>query len=340
MVEFGANLQVYDIPVFTSVVNHAFSASLSATNGAPPYSWEIATGSLPNGINLNGYGSLSGVPTTPGSYSLKLKCYDASGASSLADLSIIVLENEPVAPIIIDTILPVTFQDTYFQLPLNAVGGTTPYSWAFNGGAPAGINISSTGSLYGSVAAPGKYYVPVKVTDNSAVADVANLSLQVLTAAQTINYQIKKIKIVIPWEEHTAGNNDCDSIKFNVEFAVPSQLVIGNYTRLTVFIGDYPISFIKPVKSKLTKKSVFKTDKENFAKGKATIKKAKDKIKLSLSMKNIDLATALEKYGVSENAGAIVTFPIRISVSDCDSGARESAFKYTKSKSGKGKINN
>ena len=340
MVESGANLQTYNIPVFTSVVDHAFSAMLTATNGAPPYFWEIDSGALPNGIFLNAPGILAGKPKISGNFSFKVKCLDASDATAYADVAIVVLDAPPAAPMIVDSILPPAFKDSFFQFPINAVGGNPDYAWAFNGGAPTGVNISPTGSIYGTAATAGEYEIPVKVTDSLAASATAKLKLSVISAEQTINFKIKKLKITIPWKEHSAGNNYSDLIKFKAEFDAPDELAIGAHSQLSVFIGDFPICFIQPAKSKPAKKAIFKTKKTETRKGKAAIKKSKNKIILSLSIKNVNLADALADYGVEENAGPAIVFPVRISINDCDSGAREFSFSYSRSKSGKGKIKN
>ena len=340
MVEPGANLQIYNIPTFTSVVEYSFSTMLTATNGSPPYSWELSSGSIPQGIYLNGNGELYGNPTTSGNYSFKVKCYDTSDASALSDVTIVVLDSPPAMPRIIDTILPITFENTFFQTPLYAVGGTQPFSWSFNGSIPIGISISSTGSISGTITSSGEYQLPVIVTDDAASTAESELSLRVLATSQSINYQITKLQIVIPWKEHSIGNDNSDSIKFKAEFSIPSELVIDDHAKLTIFIGDYPFSFIKPSKAKLNKKANYKTEKGAVQKGNANIKWLKDKIKVNLSMKNIDLASPLAEYGLKENAASILTIPIRISINDCDSGSRDNVLNYTQSKSRKGKLKN
>jgi len=321
MVESGANLQVYNIPTFTSIVENSFSTMLTATNGSPPYSWELSSGTLPPEIYLAGNGKLYGNPTTSGNYSFKVKCYDSSSASVPSDVTIIVLDSPPAMPRIIDTILPITFENTFFQTPLYAVGGTQPYSWSFNGSTLPGISISPTGSISGTITFPGNHQISVKVTDIASSTAETELNLRVLATSQSINYQITKLQIVIPWKEHSIGNNNSDSIKFKAEFPIPSELVIDDHTKLTIFIGDYPFSFIKPSKAKLNKKVNYKTEKGAIQKGNANIKWQKDKIKVNLSMKNVDLAAPLKKFGLKENTAAILTIPIRISINDCDSGS-------------------
>jgi len=341
MLESGVDLQVYDIPVYTSVVDNSFSAMLSATNGAPPYSWEISSGSLPPGIYLAGNGVLSGKPSASGTYSLKVKCNDASLASAISDVKIIVLDSPPIDnPKIIDTILPMTFENSFFVLPLNAVGGIPPYSWTFNGSYPSGISISPTGSISGTITSPGEYLIPVKVTDDASSTAEAELILRVVKSSQTISYQISKLQITTPWQEHSAGNNNSDSIKLKAECPIPSDLVVDKHTRLTIYVGDYTFSFIKPSKAKFQKKATYRTQKSATEKGNASVKWKKDKILINLSMKNVDLASPLEEYGLKENAAATLTIPIRISINDCDSGYRDNALNYSLSKNRKGKLKN
>ena len=55
-------------------------------------------------------------------------------------------------------------------------------------------------------------------------------------------------------------------------------------------------------------------------------------------MKNVDIASPLAEFGLKENAVAILTIPIRISINDCDSGYRANALSYTQSKNRKGKL--
>src|SRR3954453_14642813 len=46
-------------------VGVAYSQTLGASGGTPPYSWSMASGSLPAGLNISG-GTISGTPTAAG----------------------------------------------------------------------------------------------------------------------------------------------------------------------------------------------------------------------------------------------------------------------------------
>ena len=64
------------------VAGGAYSQSLSATGGTPPYGFALAAGSsLPAGMALSPAGVLSGAPTAAGSYSFSIVVTDAAAAA-------------------------------------------------------------------------------------------------------------------------------------------------------------------------------------------------------------------------------------------------------------------
>ena len=60
-------------------VGVAYSSSLVATGGTPPYTYSISAGSLPSGLTLNpSTGAITGTPTAAGSFSYTAKVVDAA----------------------------------------------------------------------------------------------------------------------------------------------------------------------------------------------------------------------------------------------------------------------
>src|SRR5207249_4718900 len=54
-------------PLAGGTAGTAYSQTLAATGGAPPYGWSVISGSLPAGLTLNTTsGAISGTPTTAG----------------------------------------------------------------------------------------------------------------------------------------------------------------------------------------------------------------------------------------------------------------------------------
>ena len=76
-------------------VGVAFSAQANVTAGTAPYTWSVASGSLPNGLSLSSSGLVSGTPSTAGTFAFTLKVSDSKGLSDTQALSITVAAAPP-----------------------------------------------------------------------------------------------------------------------------------------------------------------------------------------------------------------------------------------------------
>jgi hypothetical protein len=86
---------VVQFPITTTVlpqgtVGLAYTTTLGASGGTPPYTWSLVSGSLPDGLNLVPAGTISGTPTTQGTSSFTVQAMDSLGNTSTALLSIII----------------------------------------------------------------------------------------------------------------------------------------------------------------------------------------------------------------------------------------------------------
>jgi len=61
-----------------ATVGTAYSVSLAASGGTPPYSWSLTSGSLPPGLSLSSSGVISGTPTTSGNTSFGVTVTDST----------------------------------------------------------------------------------------------------------------------------------------------------------------------------------------------------------------------------------------------------------------------
>jgi len=161
--------------------NNAYSTTLAATGGTTPYSWSVASGTLPTGLSLaSGTGVVSGTPTGAGTSNFTVQVTDANSVSAQKALSLIVAPS----PSVTTTSLPGGTQNTAYSTTLTATGGTLPYSWSVASGTlPAGLTLApGTGVISGTPTATGTSNFTVQVTDaNSASAQKA-LSLTVIAA--------------------------------------------------------------------------------------------------------------------------------------------------------------
>ena len=118
--------------------------------------------------------------------------------------------------------------------------------------------------------------------------------------------------------------NTKDFLKIKTVFDIPENFVLDKYTRLVIYINDYPISFGKPETAKWQKKAVFKSEKNKVPKSKvALIWTSKNQLKLSFSLKKAYLTKILDGYDLSGNA---VVLPIRIVVNEKDTGIIQQSF--------------
>jgi hypothetical protein len=78
------------------VTGQSYNAQLTASGGVPPYTWSLASGSLPAGLLLSAAGVISGTPTTAGSSSFTVKAADSAAHTAAAALSLTITLAPPV----------------------------------------------------------------------------------------------------------------------------------------------------------------------------------------------------------------------------------------------------
>lgn len=138
----------------------------NATGGGVPYTWTLATGSLPPGFTLSSDGVISGTPTTAGSYSFILQLTDMLGQILTQPVTFNIAE--PLA-ITSTSPLPDATAGVQYSYQLTSSGGASPYSWgvdqpSFFYGA---LNVSPTGVLSGKPPQAGVYTLTIRVFDQS-----------------------------------------------------------------------------------------------------------------------------------------------------------------------------
>ncbi|MCM2270910.1 MAG: putative Ig domain-containing protein [Thermoanaerobaculia bacterium] len=167
-----------------ATVGAAFASTVAASGGAPPYAWTIAAGALPPGIVLDGAtGSLSGTPTTAGSFGFTVAVADAQSPADTATRALsITVAAAPVAPLAVTTSsLPAGKRRKAYSQTLAATGGVTPYAWSLaSGSLPPGLTLAaSTGRISGKPTTAGTWGFTVRVTDSRSPAQSATRALSI-----------------------------------------------------------------------------------------------------------------------------------------------------------------
>jgi hypothetical protein len=90
-----ATLSITTASLAPAATGAAYTANLSATGGTPPYTWSLASGSLPVGITLSSTGTLSGTPSTSGTSNFTVALRDGLSATVTKSLSLQVASSTP-----------------------------------------------------------------------------------------------------------------------------------------------------------------------------------------------------------------------------------------------------
>ncbi|HLZ21003.1 MAG TPA: putative Ig domain-containing protein, partial [Ktedonobacterales bacterium] len=164
-------------------VGKPYSTGLQTTGGTAPYNWTLTSGQLPAGLALSTAGVVSGTPTTasatPSAITVQVQDSGAPAQSKSLSLSIRV-----IAALVITTpagALPDGVANTPYAVTLQSAGGLAPQTWSLTSGTlPAGLSLSSTGTISGTPLTANLTPVSfgVQVTD---VSNPAQTSSELLT---------------------------------------------------------------------------------------------------------------------------------------------------------------
>ncbi len=172
----------------SGTVGTAYSQVFSASGGTAPYSFGTQASALPPGLTLNTNGTLSGTPTTAGSYSFIMRGNDANGCFGERSYTLVI--SNPTCPTI--TINPATLPTgttgAAYSQTLSSTGGTAPYQFnLFSGTLPTGLTLTSAGLLSGTPTAAGSYNFIVRTRDANDCIGLRNYTVVVNCPTITIN---------------------------------------------------------------------------------------------------------------------------------------------------------
>ncbi len=167
-------------------VGEAYAYTFSAIGGKVPYSWQVASGSLPASLSLSSDGQLTGTPGSYGNFTFTVRVADSQQTpdSDVGDFSVTILP----ADLSISTLsLPDATEGAAYNQALTATGGIPPYMWqVISGSLPQALTLSGAGIITGTPtnSAIGISTFTVLVTDSQSqpVASSRILSIVVSPA--------------------------------------------------------------------------------------------------------------------------------------------------------------
>jgi len=95
VVERAPTIQTGSLP--PGEVGEPYTAQLQATGGTGAYAWSLTEGALPDGLTLSSSGSLTGVPTTVGSFAFGVRVTDDAGATHSRPFTLVVAQIQGLA---------------------------------------------------------------------------------------------------------------------------------------------------------------------------------------------------------------------------------------------------
>jgi hypothetical protein len=142
----------------------AYSASIAAAGGFPPYTFSVVQGNLPPGISLSAGGALSGTPGASGEFAVTVQVRDSEGQTASRAFTLTVL----LRPSVLTTSLPNGRVADPYSATLQA-SGRAPFRWSVSSGnLPPGLSLNAeSGVLSGTPTLHGTFTFEITVTDGN-----------------------------------------------------------------------------------------------------------------------------------------------------------------------------
>jgi hypothetical protein len=217
---------VASLPMGT--VGTAYSYSIPASGGTPPYVWSLGTGTLPVGLTLSRRGVISGTPTTAGTSSFTVTVQDSSAVpqSATANFSITV----QTALAVTSLSPPAGTVGVSYSTTLTATGGVTPYTWTVQSGSlPAGLSLSAAGVISGTPTTSGVSTFTVQVADSESTPQtaIAQLNITINTIAITTQ-SLPAGTINVPYSAPLAAVGGVTPYTWTLSGTLPSGLSLNS----------------------------------------------------------------------------------------------------------------
>ena len=180
--------------------NSAYEASLAASGGKQPYTWSLASGTLPKGLALtSSSGAISGTPTQAGASTFTVKVEDSSSPISTATASMMIAVGSTASRVSI-SLSPTTasvINGAEQQFTATVSGSSnTGVSWSLSGAGCTGTacgSLSNAGnsSVYLAPTAPPSP-ATVTITATSA-ADTTKSATATVTVVNQISVAVSPV---------------------------------------------------------------------------------------------------------------------------------------------------
>ena len=215
----------------TPQVGEYYSATISASGGAAPYTYTVATGSLPTGLSLSTSGTISGTPTTAGSFDFQIQSADSGGNTGYTQYTMTVAAASSVA--VSPTSLPNPVLNTAYSQTVSGSGGTAPYTFAVSAGAlPTGLSLNaSTGVISGTPTTAGAYSFTIRATDSASQSNSRSYTGTIIAALSITTATLPTPVLTQAYSQTIATSGGTAPVSFSISAgSLPAGLSLNTST--------------------------------------------------------------------------------------------------------------
>jgi hypothetical protein len=179
-VSVGGSVLIVTTSLPDGVVGSTYSQTLTAVGGDGTYVWSLASGALPDGLDVAADGTIGGTPTTAESSSFTVQVM-SDGESDTQALSIAIVSTVELETVYLVGGYP---NASYSDQIGSATGGDGTFTYAVTaGGLPAGLSINANnGTISGISTTPGVSFFEITASSDGDVAS-ATYAITISTAA-------------------------------------------------------------------------------------------------------------------------------------------------------------
>lgn len=240
-----AQFAINQTPLPTGQVNSAYSATITASGGATPYTFTLLSGILPTGVQFNN-GVLSGTPTVSGNFPLTIQVRDNTNATTSAAFNLVI---NSTTLVLTNAGLPNAILNSTYTSSITASGGTQPYTFTLVAGAlPTGMTFNTNGTFNGAPTQSGTFQFTVRVVDSNGALTQSIFTLTVNSSSLSfVNTALENARLNQTYSATLTAQGGTAPYSFSiVGGTLPQGLTLGANGLISgtpTVTGTYQITF-------------------------------------------------------------------------------------------------